>query len=214
MDKEKLQKTIEEELSTTVDGKKKELNGIRTKMEIWQESLVQKDQLISQQRAKITELKNRQFALEETNEQLKRTLKGSHGELVGLVEAHEQLTQKHSAKSQDGLLLTAEVSRLKQEVAEKKLLIEKFQARLSEKDQDMKNMQNTLGDRDKAHLDNERSFRQDLRHRDESTHDLLKRTKQLESRLADQTAKLEYLDKVRHDYATQEKHLKQTIEMK
>ena len=47
-DKEKLQRTIEEELNTTVDGKKKELNGIRTKMEIWQESLTQKDQLISQ----------------------------------------------------------------------------------------------------------------------------------------------------------------------
>ena len=34
-DKEKLQRTIEEELNTTVDGKRKELNGIRTKMEIW-----------------------------------------------------------------------------------------------------------------------------------------------------------------------------------
>ena len=34
-DKERLQKTIEEELNTTVDGKKKELHGIRTKMEIW-----------------------------------------------------------------------------------------------------------------------------------------------------------------------------------
>lgn len=130
------------------------------------------------------------------------------------MEAHELLTQKHGAKSQDGLLLTAEVSRLKQEVAEKKLLIEKFQARLSAKDQELKHMQSTLGDRDRAHLDHERSFREDLRHRDESTHDLLKRTKQLESRLADQAAKLGYLEKVRQDYATQEKHLKQTIEMK
>lgn len=117
------------------------------------------------------------------------------------MEAHEQLTQKHSTKSQDGLLLTAEISRLKQEIAEKKLLVEKFQTRLNEKGQEMKSIQSTLGDRDRAHLDNERSFRQDLRHRDESTHDLLKRTKQLESRLADQSAKLEYLDKVRSDYA-------------
>jgi chromosome segregation ATPase len=72
--------------------KEQELNGIRSKMKVWQDSLNDKDGTITQLRIKIQDLKSKCEALELANGALKRTLHETQGELIGLVEAHEQLT--------------------------------------------------------------------------------------------------------------------------
>ena len=95
-------------------------------MKIWQDSLNEKDSQITQLRIKNQDVKSKCEALEVANEALKKTLKETQNELVGLVEAHEQLSQKQSVQCQDVLLLTAEINQYKTEIAEKTALIKEY----------------------------------------------------------------------------------------
>ena len=96
-------------------------------------------------------------------------------------------------------MLTSELNQLKQEIIKRKQLLTSYQTRLDDKDKEFKKIHETLADRNKVHLENERSFLHDLKQKDESHQNLTLKLKELETRIAEQSIKVGYLEKVRKD---------------
>ena len=63
-------------------------------------------------------------------------------------------------------MLTSELNQLKQEIIKRKELLASYQARLDEKDKEIKKIHDTLADRNVVHLENERSFLHDLKQKE------------------------------------------------
>ena len=76
-----MQRDIQKELDANLAGRDQELTGLRLKLKEWSESLLQKDEVLSNNRAEIRELKLKVSALEESKLSLKKTLQESHTEL-------------------------------------------------------------------------------------------------------------------------------------
>ena len=96
-------------------------------------------------------------------------------------------------------MLSTELNQLKQEIIKRKELLTSYQTRLDDKDKEIKKIHDTLADRNKVHLENERSFLHDLKQKDESHQHITLRMRELETRLAEQSIKVDYLEKVRKD---------------
>lgn len=110
---------------------------------------------------------------------MKKTVQDTQAELLSLVEKHEQLVQNNGEKSNDILVLTAETNHLKQILAENKLLIAKYSNRLKEKDQEMHDLAEQLRDKNKVHLDYERTFMKDLKSKELDANNLTIRIQEL-----------------------------------
>ena len=88
---------------------------------------------------------------------------------------------------------------MKQEIVKRKEILTSYQTRLDEKDKEIKKIHDTLAERNNIHLENERSFLHDLKKKEESQLNLSNQVKELETRLAERSIKIDYLEKVRKD---------------
>lgn len=63
--------------------------------------------------------------------------------------------------------MSAEINQLKTDVLKKKQVINQYQRRLEQKDVEMSKFHEKLAEKNKEHLDNERTFIKDLKKREE-----------------------------------------------
>jgi len=71
-------------------------------------------------------------------------LRETQSELLQLVETHEKLTKKQSLKSQDILILTSDINKLKEDILKKKTLLVDCESRLLHKEDEIRKIKDRL----------------------------------------------------------------------